>query len=263
LADGRQAVVKVRPYEDRLYGCADAQRALWMAGFPSPEPLVGPVPYGDGRAANAEVLVAGGGMLGVDGVDACAGLLATQIRLAPTPGTIRSLAPNTVWTEADHAFPGLWPPPDDRDADLNAHPEPWLDDAACRVRHRIRRLRGAPRVVAHGDWEAHNLRWVDGHPLAVHDWDSVIAVPEPVAVGLAAAVWPTGAVDRAATVDESAAFVEAYQRAAGRRWTADEAGASWAAGLWVYAYNTKKVALDGVAWLTPGEADQRLRLAGA
>jgi len=39
--------------------------------------------------------------------------------------------------------------------------------------------------------------------------------------------------------------------------------ASWAAGLWVYAFNAKKASLDGGSWLNPAEAAERLRLAGA
>jgi hypothetical protein len=56
LADGREVVVKVRPRMSRLAGCAVVHRALWMAGFPCPEPLVGPQPLG-GYAATAETLV--------------------------------------------------------------------------------------------------------------------------------------------------------------------------------------------------------------
>jgi hypothetical protein len=82
-------------------------------------------------------------------------------------------------------------------------------------------------------------------------------------VGLAASVWPCGAEPRAASVSESEAFIEAYQHAARRRWGAGEIQASWAAGLWVYAFNAKKASLDGVSWLEPGEATERLRRAGA
>ena len=65
--------------------------------------------------------------------------------------------------------------PDDRDVDLNGHPEPgWLDEVGRRVRDRLRRTRGAPIVVGHGDWEGQNLRWRGRQPWAVHDWDSVI-----------------------------------------------------------------------------------------
>jgi hypothetical protein len=265
LSDGRDVVVKIRPATDRLAGSADVQRALYQCGFPCPQPLVGPVPL-DGHAANAEVLVPGGEVMGVgdEAVECGADLLARLIRMAPTPSSIRSLEPNPPWVAWDHDHPGLWPPPDDREADLNADPEPaWLEDVGRRVRQRLQLTADWPIYVGHGDWEAHNLRWSGTHPLVVHDWDSVITGPEAVIVGLAASVWPCGAEPRAASIDESAAFIKAYQRAAGRRWSTAEDQASWAAGLWVYAFNTKKASLDGVPWLRGDEAAERLSRAGA
>ncbi len=264
LHDGREIVVKVRAAEQRLVGCTDTQRALWQAGFPCPEPLVGPVPL-LGYAASAEVFVPGGDVLPVDGdaVTRYADLLATLIRLAPElPAS--ALAPNPAWVAWDHGQGGIWPAPDDRDDDLNAHPETgWLDETAIRIQQRLRRMEPVRPVVGHGDWEGQNLRWIGREPWAVHDWDSVVRAPEAVIVGLAASVWPCGAEPRAATVDESEAFIDAYQQSAGRRWSVDEIEASWAAGLWVYAFNTKKASLDGVPWLPETEASMRLRLAGA
>jgi hypothetical protein len=117
--------------------------------------------------------------------------------------------------------------------------------------------------VGHGDWEAQNLRWNADAPLVVHDWDSVLAAPEAAIVGLAASVWPCGMVPRAATVAESAEFLDEYQHAAGRPFSTDEFEVSWAAGLWVYAFNTRKASLDGIPWLSPDEAQERLALARA
>ena len=265
LDDGRDVVVKVRPPMARLLGCTDAQKALWQAGFSCPQPLVGPVPL-DGYAANAEVLVPGGQVLDVgdDAVESYAELLAKLIHLAPLPSSIRSLEPNPPWVAWDHDHKGLWPMPDDREVDLNAHPEPgWLQDVARRVRRRLRQTSGWPALIGHGDWEAQNLRWSGKQPWVVHDWDSVMTAPEVVIVGLAASVWPCGAEPRAASIDESAAFIRAYQRATGRRWSTAEVEASWAAGLWVYAFNAKKASLDGVAWLQRDEAHERRDRASA
>ncbi|GHJ47869.1 hypothetical protein Cs7R123_52110 [Catellatospora sp. TT07R-123] len=264
LTDGREVVVKVRADQPRLAGCADVQAALWSAGLPCPRPLVGPAPLG-AYTASAEAHLPGGDLLGpVDGAaERYAGLLARFIALAPAPDAVRPLSPNPPWTAWDREpGAGLWPTPDDRDADLNAHPGPaWLDEVGARV---VRRLADAPGpvVVGHADWEAQNLRWHDGQPV-VHDWDSAAAAPEAVLVGMAASVWPCGAVPRAATVAESWAFLTAYQDAAGRLFSAAEVEVSWAAGLWVYAFNTKKASLDGHSWLDPAEAAERLALAGA
>jgi hypothetical protein len=99
-----------------------------------------------------------------------------------------------------------------------------------------------------------------------HDWDSVIAAPESSIVGLAAAVFPaTGGTGEEATIDESALFLEAYQQARGYRFSADGCEESWAAGLWVRAFDAKKeFATDGVIYaLDEDEAGERRRLAGA
>jgi hypothetical protein len=261
LDDGRDVVVKVREPADRLVACADVQRSLWRAGFPCPQPLVGPVPL-LGWMANAETLVPGGEILPIaeDAGGRYAELLARLVELAPPA----QLAPNPPWVAWDHKRGGVWPAPDDRQDDLNNHAESeWLDDVAIRVQRRLMSTEHHPAVVGHGDWEAQNLRWHGRTPWVVHDWDSLITAPEPVIAGLAASVWTCGAEPRAATVTESDAFIEAYQRARGRRWTNDEIETSWAAGLWVYAFNAKKASLDGDAWLSEVEAAERLRLAGA
>ncbi len=269
LRDGRRVVVKARPDSPRLAACTAVQRALWQAGFPAPEPLAGPVVDG-GVAVSAETYVPGGSPAPAsDHAGRFAGLLARLVAAAPRPEAVGTLVPELPWTAWNHALPGTWPTADDRDDDLNAprHATPWLDETGTRVRSRLRRFGRTPAgrrtTIGHGDWEAQNLRWDGDAPLVVHDWDSVTVAPEPVLVGLAASVWPCGIVPRAATVPESAAFLEAYQRAAGRAWSADEVEASWAAGLWVYAYNAKKASLDGHQWLSPAEAEERLALARA
>jgi aminoglycoside phosphotransferase (APT) family kinase protein len=104
----------------------------------------------------------------------------------------------------------------------------------------------APVRVGHGDWKSQNIRWSDGRPLAVHDWDSVIAQPETAIVGLAAAVWPAaGAPGEAATVAQTAEFIAGYQQAARRQWTGQKVRDAWAAGLWVRLFNAKKDPADG------------------
>jgi len=42
LADGRHAVIKIRPHEPRIAGCTAVQAHLAAAGFPCPAPLAGP-----------------------------------------------------------------------------------------------------------------------------------------------------------------------------------------------------------------------------
>jgi Ser/Thr protein kinase RdoA (MazF antagonist) len=247
LADGRGVVVKARAPSARLRGCVAAQAALAAARFPCPRPLAGPAPLG-ALAATAEELVPGGHLLppGPDAAGRFASLLAELVRLAPDPAALPTLRPSPPWAAWDHDHPGLWPPPDDRDGDLNDHPGPaWLDRVAAGVRDRLAGLRLAP-VVGHADWESQNLRWDGDRPLAVHDWDSAVAQPEAVVAGLAAAVWPAaGAPGQAATVEQTGQFLAAYEQARGRPWTAGERQACWAAGLWVRAFNAKKQRMAG------------------
>jgi hypothetical protein len=266
LADGRKVVVKVRPGEPRLAGCAHVHRALWTAGFPCPEPLVDPQPL-DGYAATAEALVSDVDQPPPESELArlSAAGLARLVELAPDPRSVPSLAPSPSWTGWDHAGPGLWPAPEDRDVDLNACPEPrWLARVAAAVRDYLRGYRGDP-VIGHGDWHPENLRWQGSRLITVHDWDSVICQPEPAVAGLAAASFlGIGGPARLANVEESTAFLDAYARARGRRWTSGDYAACWAAGLWQRAFDAKTGSLDGDAEqiLTRHEARARLRLAG-
>ena len=246
LEDGRRVVIKARPASLRIADCTAVQKHLARAGFPCPGPLTAPVEAG-GLTVTAEVMVPAGSQLPAEGGAApFAALLARLVSSAPGPAAVPSLAPSPPWTGWDHPGPRLWPDRDDRGRDLNSTPGPaWVDDAARRVRERLS-VSAAPARVGHGDWESQNIRWSGAQPLAVHDWDSVIAQPETAIVGLAAAVWPAaGAPDEAANVAQSAEFIACYQQAAGRQWTAQEVQDAWAAGLWVRLFNAKKDAVDG------------------
>jgi hypothetical protein len=266
LADGRRVVVKARPSDPRIAACTAVQGHLARAGFPCPEPLTVPVQDG-GLTVTAEVLVPGGGQLPADGGAApFAALLARLVSSAPSPSAVPSLAPSPPWTGWDHPGSRLWPDWDDYGRDLNSTPGPaWVNDAARGVRERLRASAG-PARIGHGDWESQNIRWTDGQPLAVHDWDSVIAQPETAIVGLAAAVWPAGGTPGGdATVRQSEEFIASYQRAAGRHWTEPEVQDAWAAGLWVRLFNAKKDAADGGGpqlRRLAGEVSERLARAG-
>jgi len=266
LADGREVVVKVRPCAARLDGCAVVHRALWTAGFPCPEPLVDLEPL-DEYAASAEALVAD-----ADEPPARSELarvsaagLARLVELAPGPRSVPNLNPSPSWAGWDHTEPGLWPTPEDCDVDLNAHPEPrWLDRVAAAVRDLLRGHAGGP-VIGHGDWHPENLRWQGSKLIAVHDWDSVISQPEPAIAGLGAASFlGIESAARLADVEDSAAFLDGYQRARGRDWTPGDYAACWAAGLWQRAFDAKILSLEGdpEQILTRDEARARLRLAG-
>jgi Phosphotransferase enzyme family len=265
LTDGREVVVKVRPSAPRLAGCAAVHRALWQAGFPCPEPLVDLQPL-NGHAASAEVLIPGADQPPDRGLAALsAAALARLVALAPKPGSVPSLAPSPSFAGWDHHAPGLWPRPEDRDVDLNAYQEPrWLDRVASAVRAQLRAYASDP-VIGHCDWHPENLHWRGAELVAVHDWDSVICQPEPAIAGFAAVSFlGIGGPVSLASVEDSAAFLDAYQRARGCRWTARDHAAFWAAGLWQRAFDAKTQSLDGdpEQILTRHEAMARLRRAG-
>lgn len=118
-----------------------------------------------------------------------------------------------------------------------------------------------PDVIGHCDWWAGNVRWQGKQPLVVHDWDSAVAMPEAAVAGVAAAVH-----EEAATVEESAVFLAAYEAQRGRRWTPRERHVAWAAGLWCRAFDAKKQVAEGggtqlLDALQP-QLRERLRLAG-
>lgn len=268
LADGREVVVKARPPATRIQACVHIQRHLWAAGFPCPAPLTGPHPLGP-MTATAEMFVPGGTRLdpGADSPRLFAEALAALVRLAPPVASLSTLAPPPAWVFWDHDQPGTWPLPDDRDTDLNAHAEPaWLEDIGRHVRRRLAQCQ-APPVVGHADWEEPNLRWIDRRLHVVHDWDSIVSRPEAAIAGVAAAVFPGLGGPGMATLEETEAFLLAYEQARGHRWSRKAREVCWAAGLWIRAYNAKKDAVDGnggaLLERLASEAAERLRLAGA
>jgi Ser/Thr protein kinase RdoA (MazF antagonist) len=108
--------------------------------------------------------------------------------LAPEP----DLQPAPPWVCWYHQENGVWPVPDDRDADLNAEHRPvtaWVDELGAAVRERLGEIRDAACVIGHGDWHGGNVKFLDGRPLAVYDWDSVLYEPEVVIAGQAAATY--------------------------------------------------------------------------
>jgi hypothetical protein len=246
LRDGREVVLKLRPYAERVFACVEVQRLLHARGFPCPEPIAGPLAW-RGLVASVETLVRGGTQLqGPHTAELYARQLERMIRLAPMPQDVGSLLPQPPWVGWDHAEAGVWPVPDDLDADLNAdHEVPWLDEVARQVRDCLRRAR-LPAVVGHSDWESQNLRWESTRLLVVHDWDSVVVLPEAAIAGAASAVFTaTGHELTEPPPDESREFLDAYARARGRAWAAEETAVAWAAGLWVRAFNAKKASVRG------------------
>lgn len=265
LADDREVVVKVRPGSLRIAACVEVQRRMFESGYPCPEPLTNPVPFGNG-VATAEAYVPGGTLLpsADHAAWAFAAAFAQLIGLAPQPAEVSTLEPAPSWAAWKHAEAGLWPRPEDSDIDLNevAGPE-WIDLAGHRARDRLQ-AGASETVIGHCDWLVANLRWSGDKLLVVHDWDSAAADSEAALVGFAAALYSTVSPDDLATVGETEQFLDAYCDARGRAFSADELQRSWAAGVWTRAYDAKLQHAVGkpVVSLSESEARARLRRAG-
>jgi hypothetical protein len=296
LADGRDVVLKVRGAQPRQVACGLVHAALWQAGIPCPEPLAGPAPLAQG---SEPVLAAGGeghewvdarglavsaetwegeGQASVGPMSAhdWGALLARMVGLAPAVASLPTLAPNVPWLHWDHTEPGrIWPPP----ASLRWDPHRVLDGMDPRVPEVARRARARlaaadvatlPAVAAHGDFEAQNCRWVPGPAdgrLVIHDWDSVVALPEAVVAGNSAMAFVSVDDVDISTIEQNDAFLAGYAEQRGRPWSALEWQVAHAAGAWVAAYNAAFEHLkDGPAAVSVGlleQADERLGRAGA
>ena len=128
LADDREVVVKVRPDSPRIVACVEVQRRMFESGYPCPDPLAGPAPFGDG-VATAELYVPGGAVLpGADhAAQVFAAAFARLIRLAPRPAEVSTLDPAPSWAAWNHGAAGLWPRPEDYDLDLDEITRPGVD----------------------------------------------------------------------------------------------------------------------------------------
>jgi hypothetical protein len=261
LADGREVVVKVRPASPRLAACVEVQRRLFESGYPCPEPLSDPVPFGD-RMATAEAYVPGGLALpeGPDVARRFAAAFALLIRLAPRPDEVGTLEPPPSWAAWNHARAGLWPRPEDG-VDVNgpAGPE-WIDRAGRCARDRLRDAGASPTVIGHCDWLVGNLSWNGDKLLVVYDWDSAATDSEAVLAGFAAALYSTASTQANATIAETEQFLAAYCDARGRDFSSDELQRAWAAGVWTRLYDAKYMHVVGQPPVSLSEADTRERL---
>ena len=264
LADGREVVVKVRGAAARLNTCAVLQQLAWQRGFPCPQVLAGPAPFGDGLAT-AEAYVPGGGALRAPDAPALyARGLAWLVSLFTRDDAAGTLDPAPYWMDWTHSGSTTWP--SDPDVDLNATDGPdWLERAGRMARERLLVAHGLPEVIGHSDWENQNLRWKGRELHVVHDWDSLVQRSEAEIAGMSSLMFPsTGTRNEAASIEQSEEFLAAFENAR-RRFSRDESEVAWAAGIWIGAWKAKKAILFGdrvVARELEPQVDERLRRAG-
>src|SRR5262249_41600622 len=112
----------------------------------------------------------------------------------------------------------LWPEPHDArfDFDATTPGAEWIDDLAINARSHLGR---GPTVIGHRDWRAENMRFDAGRVVAVYDWDSLGALPEPELVGNAAHYFTSDfRVEhrrQIPSLDDALAFLADYEEARG------------------------------------------------
>ncbi|ALO13621.1 aminoglycoside phosphotransferase [Streptomyces venezuelae] len=167
------------------------------------------------------------------------------------------LQPKPSWNRWDHDEPGAWATAEDVEQPFHSVAGPdWLERAGRAARERIACWQ-APKVIGHGDWFRENFRWRGEELHVAYDWDSAIVETEAVIVGIAAAYV-------APSVEESAAFLAAYQEVADRRFERDELETSWATSLWLRGWKSKRQVVTGepIRSLSENEAIRLSVLAG-
>lgn len=275
LADGREVALKVRGAQDRQQACTIVHEAVWRAGIPCPRPLAGPaalidddtvvradgVPGAEGvdvrtLVVNAETWEGEGvAAVGAIGAAGYARLLSQMVAAAPAVADLPTLEPATPWLNWAHGEPGrVWPPPASDRWDphrVEDRIDPVVHEVAVRARARLMRpdVGTLSVVAAHGDFEAQNCRWVPGvegsDRLLIHDWDSVVAMPEAVLAGNSAFTYVSVYDCEISTRAQNDEFLDTYSRVRGRPWSDLEWQVAHAAGAWVGAYNAAFEYLKG------------------
>ena len=230
LADGRKVVVKRRvDRSGRTGSCVTAQRLLAEQGFPCPMPVT-EVIFDGGFAVHAERFVQGGEVDTEDTPEAAArsaALLADLVRRT-SAFELDPPLPNPEWVR--------WDTLPERQATA-AMPE-WIEETAARVQAKLAGCE-LPPVLGHADWEAQNMHWQRGRPLAVHDWDSLASLPEAALAGTAAGVFASHGEPVLAPLESSAAFLDAYEDARDASFSGYETEIAWAASIWVALHNSR------------------------
>jgi hypothetical protein len=258
LTDGREVVVKRRVDEaGRAARCVAAQRLLAEQRFPCPMPLTDVI-VSEGFAVHAERFVPGGELETEDTPEAAARsgrLLADLVRRLAALDLAPPL-PNPEWVRWD-AMP-------EREA-ATAVPA-WIEDT---TRHVQAKLAGSdlPPVLGHADWQAQNMRWRDGKPHVVHDWDALAWLPEAAIAGSAAGIFAIhGEQATLAPLESSEAFIQAYESERGARFSPHETEIAWAASIWEALHDARNEVISNLPKISyerlEAERVERLTRAG-
>ncbi|WP_214426057.1 phosphotransferase [Paenarthrobacter sp. DKR-5] len=263
------AAVKVRGDSvRRVDHCLQAQRVAAAAGFPCARPLTGAERLDGGLVVSAEEWRPGGEILRGDHAEPArrSGQLLGDLLAVLEAQAVEGFDPPPPWMHWNPSGGSLWAPNPSIDGMDQARVPETTHILARRVSARLAQC-SLPKVLGHGDWEAQNIRWQDGRALAVHDWDSLVALPEAAIVGAASGAFASAETPTLAPIPGSAAFIRSYEQARGRTFTDEESEVACAASLWPALHNARGEYLvqsrPVAASAVMDQAEERLRLAGA
>jgi hypothetical protein len=227
LDDGRSVVIKAhQPERSRQFLAEVVRLQSYLADLNllATRVIAGPLPIGRGYAIVEQFTDVG----------SKAEVHLPQIRSALAKSlhaivrACDSLVASTSLEASLLASPGvtLWPVPHSKlfDFSANAEEAAWIDDVAKRARAQM--MPAGNRVIGHGDWRAEHVRFRGNIPVIAFDWDSLCCELEPALIGTTAhgfcADWSQGDNRQAPSRDEARAFIEEYERARGKVFSAEE-----------------------------------------
>jgi hypothetical protein len=197
------------------------QDALARRGFPAPRLRSTLAPFRDGCAVLMDFDRGGAPTdVRIPGVmEAMAHGLARLVREGRELKSIPGLP--------EHSLPvALWPKPHNVlfDFEATAQGAEWIDAIARRDLDTLRARRGS-QVLGHLDWSAKNMRMRGLSLAVVYDWDAIFVADETYVVGSAAVTFPTTwelPVPAIPTLEQTVAFIAAYEVARGRPFELEE-----------------------------------------
>jgi hypothetical protein len=252
----------------RVEGCLKVQQLAAAGGLPCARPITGAQTLANGLVVSGEEWRAGGELMTSDGPEHASrsGALLARLMRTVEPCSPEALGPPPPWMNWNSPGGSLWAADDPIDRMDQALVPAWISETAERVSDRLKES-VLPDVVGHGDWEAQNIRWKGHSAWAIHDWDSLVSLPEAAIVGAASGAFASSRTPTLAPIQSSATFIRAYELARDRTFTDDERQIAWAASLWPALHNARGECLfqssPVAASALNAQAAERLALARA